>query len=60
MGRTISQEWKRLIPLADIAPIRRALLDFYLTLIDSPVFLQTRLGFLRTCTLSTADITLTT
>ena len=41
-GRTISQEWTRLIPLADITPIRRALLDFYLTLIDSPIFLQTR------------------
>ena len=41
-GRTISQEWRRLIPLADITPICRALLDFYLTLIDSPIFLQTR------------------
>ena len=41
-GRTISQEWRRLIPLADITPIRRALLDFYLTLIDSQIFLQTR------------------
>ena len=42
MGRTISQEWKRLIPLADITPIRRTLLDFYLTLIDSRKLLQTR------------------
>ncbi|EDR00816.1 uncharacterized protein LACBIDRAFT_313023 [Laccaria bicolor S238N-H82] len=41
-GRTISQEWRRLIPLADINPTRQALLDFYLTLIDSPIFLQTR------------------
>ena len=40
-GRTISQ-WRRLIPLADITPIHRALLDFYPTLIDSPIFLQTR------------------
>ena len=42
MGRTISQEGRRLIPLSDITPIRRALLDFYLTLIGSPIFLQTR------------------
>ncbi|EDR00771.1 uncharacterized protein LACBIDRAFT_295701 [Laccaria bicolor S238N-H82] len=41
-GRSVSQEWRRLIPLADITPIRRALLDFYLTLIVSPIFPQTR------------------
>ena len=42
IGRTVSQHWRRLIPLADISPIRRVLLDFYLTLISSPIFPQTR------------------
>jgi len=42
IGRTVSQDWRRLIPLADISPIRRALLDFYLTLVSSPIFPQTR------------------
>lgn len=42
MWRTVSRECRRLIPLADITPIRRGLLDFYLTLIDSSIFLQTR------------------
>ena len=41
-GRTVSQEWRRLIPLADINPIRRSFLDFYLTLVNSPIFPQTR------------------
>jgi len=42
IGRTLSQDWRRLIPLADISPIRRVLLDFYLTLVNSPIFPQTR------------------
>lgn len=42
IGRTVSQEWRRLIPLADINPIRRSFLDFYLTLVNSPLFPQTR------------------
>lgn len=42
IGRTVSQEWRRLIPLADINPIRRSFLDFYLNLVDSPIFPQTR------------------
>ncbi|KIJ93454.1 hypothetical protein K443DRAFT_112052 [Laccaria amethystina LaAM-08-1] len=41
-GRTVSQEWRRLIPLANINPIRRSFLDFYFTLINSPIFPQTR------------------
>ena len=41
-GRTVSQEWRRLIPLADINPIRRSFLDFYLNLVNSPIFPQTR------------------
>jgi hypothetical protein len=42
IGRTLSQDWRRLMPLADISPIRRSLLDFYLTLVSSPIFPQTR------------------
>ena len=41
-GRTVSQEWRRLIPLANINPIRRSFLDFYLTLVNLPIFPQTR------------------
>jgi hypothetical protein len=40
-GRTIFQEWRRLIPLSDITPIR-AHVDPYLTLANSPTFSQTR------------------
>lgn len=42
IGRTVSQDWRRLIPLADISPIRRTFLGFYLTLVSSPIFPQTR------------------
>ncbi|KAJ6506360.1 hypothetical protein C8R47DRAFT_944566, partial [Mycena vitilis] len=34
--------WRRIVPLADISPPRRGLLDLYLTVIESPVFERSR------------------
>lgn len=38
----VNRQWRHLVPLADILPARRALLDLYIDFVASPVFLPTR------------------
>jgi hypothetical protein len=38
----VSRLWRRLVPLSHLLPTRRALLDLYITTINSPAFLITR------------------
>ena len=41
-SKGVSRRWRHLVPLADIIPERRALLELYLDLISSEVFIETR------------------
>ncbi|KAF8816401.1 hypothetical protein BYT27DRAFT_7025857, partial [Phlegmacium glaucopus] len=41
-SRGVCKEWRRLVPLADLNPHRRRLLDLFDTIINSSFFLQTR------------------
>lgn len=43
-ARGVNQNWRRLIPLANIHPIRRELLDLYDTIITTTEFLDSREG----------------
>ncbi|KAF8956683.1 hypothetical protein BDZ97DRAFT_1623748, partial [Flammula alnicola] len=36
----VCQEWRRLVPLAELDPARRRLLDLYHTVINSPLFIK--------------------
>lgn len=38
----VNRQWRRLVPLADIPPMRRALLDLYIEFLESPAFLPSR------------------
>ncbi|CAA7260937.1 unnamed protein product [Cyclocybe aegerita] len=42
LSRSICTTWRRLVPLADLDPTRRRLIDLYDTVINSPYFLSTR------------------
>ncbi|KAJ8462793.1 hypothetical protein ONZ45_g17810 [Pleurotus djamor] len=41
-GRAVCRKWRDLLPLADIQPIRRALLDLFNEIIEEPWFLDGR------------------
>jgi hypothetical protein len=43
----VNRQWRRLVPLADIFPARRALFDLYIDLLASPEFLPTRPAILE-------------
>lgn len=42
----VIQQWRTLVPLADISPHRRDFYEFYMKLVESPIFLTTRPGVL--------------
>jgi hypothetical protein len=41
-SKGVCRQWRHLVPLADISPTRRALLELYLEVISSPYFAQSR------------------
>ncbi|KAH9487449.1 hypothetical protein JR316_0001525 [Psilocybe cubensis] len=41
-SRGVCKEWQRLLPLADIHPVRRRLLELYLKMVNTPNFIDTR------------------
>ncbi|KII86581.1 hypothetical protein PLICRDRAFT_125501 [Plicaturopsis crispa FD-325 SS-3] len=46
-ARCVNRTWRRLVPLADLNPHRRALLELYTDAVNSPGFLATRRDVVR-------------